>query len=111
VHAARGLRRVFSGGLRGAVVGGQGGDVVVEFLSAAPTSRRHPRSPATQTKRNFAGLRLLYVQESHAREPKPPLSGIERRKLDLKLPPGAIPNFGADHEIKSQPRFVHAVLT
>jgi hypothetical protein len=32
--------------------GRQGGDVVVEFLSAAPTSGRHPRSPATQTKRN-----------------------------------------------------------
>jgi hypothetical protein len=46
--------------------------------------RRHLRSPATQTKRNFAGLRLLYVQESHPREPKPPLSGIQRRKLDLK---------------------------
>jgi hypothetical protein len=78
---------------------------------AAPTPRRHPKSPATQKKRNFAGLRLLYVQESHAREPKPPLSGIGRRKLDLKLPSGAIPNFGADHEIKSQPRFVHAILT
>jgi hypothetical protein len=40
----------FGGGL-GGVVGARGGDVVVEFMSAAPTSGRHPRSPTTQRKK------------------------------------------------------------
>jgi hypothetical protein len=87
---------------------------VVEFLSVAPTSRRHPRCPATQRNRNFAGPRLIYVHESHTREPTPPLSGINRQKLGLKSPPGAIPNLGADRlgqQIKPQPRFSFAMRT
>jgi hypothetical protein len=31
------------------------------------------------------GLRLLYVHESHAREPKPPLVGIERRTFGSQI--------------------------
>ena len=57
------------------------------------------------------GFLRLQVHESRRRELSAPLAGIQRRKLDLKSPPGTIPNFGAGHEIKSQPRFVHAVLT
>ena len=51
------------------------------------------------------------MHESRRRKLAAPLAGIQRRKLGLESPPGAIPNFGAGHEIKSQPRFVHAVLT
>jgi hypothetical protein len=52
--------------------GGQGGDVVMEFLSVAPTPRRHPRtrvqeaSPRNQIETSRL-LRLLYVHESHTR--------------------------------------------
>jgi hypothetical protein len=99
VHAARGLRRVWAwirawiwaciwaqrgvGVFVGVFGGGQGGDVVGEFLSAAPRPDGIQEAPP-QTKRNFAGLRLLYVHESHTCEPTPPLAGIERRNLGLK---------------------------
>ena len=54
------------------------------------------------------GLRLLYVHESHAREPKPPLVGIERRKFGLKSPPRAIPNLGVSFQIFQTPKHFRA---
>ena len=90
---------------------GQGSDVVMEFLSDAPAPRRHPRSPTAQPNRKPRRIPAA----SGPREPPSrairATRRIQRRKLGLKSPPGAIPNFGAGHEIKSQPRFVHAVLT
>jgi hypothetical protein len=51
------------------------------------------------------------VHESHAREPKPPLVGIERRKLGLKSPPGAIPNLGVSFQIIQTPKDFRADST
>jgi hypothetical protein len=82
----------------------------------APTSmslRQDDIQEAPPSKQNETsrGPKLLYVHKSHTLEPTPPLAGIERRKLDLKSPPGAIPNLGAGHEIKPQPRFAFAMWT
>ena len=82
---------------------GQGSDVVMEFLSDVLALRRHPTSPG--------GFLRLQVHESRRRELSAPLAGIQRRNLGLKWRSGAIPNFGAGHGIKSQPRFLFAIWT
>jgi hypothetical protein len=85
--------------------------VVVEFLSAAPRPDGIQEAPPRNQIETSRGLRLLYVHESHAREPKPPLVGIERRKLGLKSPPGAIPNLGVSFQIIQTPKDFRADST
>jgi hypothetical protein len=92
----------------GARVGGQGSDVVMEFVSAAPRPDGIQEAPPRNQIETSRGLRLLYVHESHAREPKPPLVGIERRKFGLKSPPGAIPNLGVSFQIFQTPKHFRA---
>jgi hypothetical protein len=75
----------------------------MEFLSAAPRPDGIEEAPPRNQIETSRGLRLLYVNESHAREPKPPLVGIERRKFGLKSPPGAIPNLGVSFQIFQTP--------
>jgi hypothetical protein len=86
--------------------------VVVEFLCPRLL---HPDGIQEAPPRNQIetprGLRLLYVHESHARKPKPPLVGIERRKLGLKSPSGAIPNLGVSFQIIETPKDFRADST
>jgi hypothetical protein len=79
--------------------------VVREFLPAAPRPDGTQEAPPSNQIETLRGLRPLHVHESRAR------TGINRRKLGLKSPPGAIPNLGADREIKPQPRFAFAMRT
>ena len=83
----------------------------MEFLSAAPRPDGIQEAPPRNQIETSRGLRLLYVQESHAREPKPPLVGIERRKFGLKSPPGAIPNLGVSFQIIETPKDFRADST
>jgi hypothetical protein len=73
-------------------------------VSAAPRQDGIQEAPPRNQIETSRGLRLLYVHESHAREPKPPLVGIERRKFGLKSPPGAIPNLGVSFQIFQTPK-------
>jgi hypothetical protein len=85
--------------------------VVVEFLSAALRQDDIQEAPLSNQIETSRGLRLLYVHESHAREPTPPLVGIERRHLGRKSPPGAIPNLGVSLQIFQTPTDFRANLT
>ena len=96
----------------GARVGGEGSDVVMEFVYSAPTASSTSTKPREATKSKpearFCGFRSMRA----ASESDSCHSPIPRDEIWVpKSPPGEIPNVGAIDEILSQPRFIHANLT
>jgi hypothetical protein len=91
--------------------GGRRGDGVHVGSAYAKTTSKKPRH-ATKSKLHadsdcFTCTRATRVNPNrHSSESKD-----QRRKLGLKSPPWAIPNLGASHEIKPQPRFSFAMWT
>jgi hypothetical protein len=90
------------GGCRGEGQGGgrRGGGVPVRCAYDTPI-RQDDMQEAPPSKQNETSRepRLLYVHESRAHEPTPPLAEIGRRNLGRKSPPGAILNLGVSHHI------------
>ena len=91
---------------------GQGSDVVMEFVYSAPTASSTSTKPREATKTKVYANFCCFTSTRAASESDSCHSPIRGDEFWVsKSPPGEIPNFGAGHEIKSQPRFVHAVLT
>ena len=90
----------------GARVGGEGSDVVMEFVYSAPTASSTLTKPRQATESKPEARFCGFKSTRGARRSDSSHSPIPRDETWVsKSPPGEIPKFGAGGEILSQPRF------
>jgi hypothetical protein len=87
-------------------VGGEGSDVVMEFVYSAPTASSTSTKPREATESKPEARFCGFTSTRAARRSDSSHSPIRGDEIWVpKSPPGEIPNVGAIDEILSQPRF------